>query len=291
MAGKAIKHLMVAIIALLIPITAMAEGECQQDRQKFCKDETKANVGACLDQHMGELSEACRAMREARVLGSPTNDEPSPNPPSAQGSSNPASTEAKPSPAIEQPNADHAPSQAGSQILIKIDKSLQKMTVSVDGVEKYTWPVSTGKYGYSTPSGTFTPTSMNEVWYSRQWDNSPMPHAIFFLKDGHAIHGSHEVKNLGKPVSHGCVRISPENAAVLYDLVKKNGMENTRVVLSGVTPGDEYNEPDEEADGGPWFGPEPGYYPPPPPRRGLFGGWFRRPQGYWRPPRGYYRGY
>src|SRR5262249_5903110 len=110
MAGKAIKHLMVAIIALLIPITAMAEGECQQDRQKFCKDETKANVGACLDQHMGELSEACKAMREGRVLGSPTNDEASPNPPSAQGSGNPASAEAKPSPAVEQPNADHAPS-------------------------------------------------------------------------------------------------------------------------------------------------------------------------------------
>ena len=177
------------------------------------------------------------------------------------------------------------------------------MTVFVDGIEKYSWPVSTGKYGYSTPSGTFTPTSMNEVWYSKQWDNSPMPHSIFFMKDGHAIHGSHEVKNLGKPVSHGCVRISPKNAAILYDLVKTNGMENTKVVLAGVTPGDKSNQPEDqpyyprngEAYGGPWFGPGPGYYPPPP-RRGLFGGWFRwgpygGPQGYYRPPRGYYRGY
>ena len=172
------------------------------------------------------------------------------------------------------------------------------MTVFVDGIEKYSWPVSTGKYGYSTPSGTFTPTSMNEVWYSRQWDNAPMPHSIFFLKDGHAIHGSHEVKNLGKPVSHGCVRISPDNAAILYDLVKSTGMENTKVVLAGVTPGDELNVPDEPAysynyGAAPW-GPGPGYFLPPPPRRGLFGGWFRgpygRPQGYYRPPRGY-RGY
>ena len=54
----------------VIPVTAMAEGECQQDRQKFCKVETKANVGACLDQHMAELSEACKAMREARALAS-----------------------------------------------------------------------------------------------------------------------------------------------------------------------------------------------------------------------------
>ena len=137
--------------------------------------------------------------------------------------------------------------QSGSQILINIDKSRQQMTVLVDGIEKYSWPVSTGKYGYSTPSGTFTPTSMNEVWYSRQWDNAPMPHSIFFLKDGHAIHGSHEVKNLGKPVSHGCVRISPDNAAILYDLVKSTGMENTKVVLAGVTPGDESNVPDEPA--------------------------------------------
>ena len=61
---------------------------------------------------------------------------------------------------------------------------------------------------------------MNEIWYSKEWDNSPMPHSIFFMKDGHAIHGSQEVKNFGKPASHGCVRISPPNAAILYDLVK-----------------------------------------------------------------------
>jgi lipoprotein-anchoring transpeptidase ErfK/SrfK len=248
------------------------------------------------------------------ALASPAGAETSPKPPSAQGSGTPPSTEAKPSPEAEQPKADApaakpatkpeatdaeaAPALAGSQILINIDKSRQQMTVLVDGIEKYSWPVSTGKYGYSTPSGTFTPTSMNEVWYSKQWDNSPMPHSIFFLKDGHAIHGSHEVKNLGKPVSHGCVRISPDNAAILYDLVKSTGMENTKVVLAGVTPGDESNVPDEPAYsynyGTPPWGPRPGYFPPPPPRRGLFGGWFRGPyggpQGYYRPPRGY-RGY
>ena len=238
---------------LVIPVTAMAEGECQQDRQKFCKNETKANVGACLDQHTDELSEACKAMREARALASPATAETSPKPPNAQSSSNPDPSLGGPKPesterpsslqaeAASQPKSDGPAArraqrlklrrqppiqrhqlQAGSQILINIDKSLQQMTVLVDGIEKYSWPVSTGKYGYSTPSGTFTPTSMNEVWYSRQWDNAPMPHSIFFLKDGHAIHGSHEVKNLGKPVSHGCVRISPDNAAILYDLVKTN---------------------------------------------------------------------
>ena len=149
----------------------------------------------------------------------------------------------------------------------------------MDGVERYHWPVSSGRAGYSTPSGTFTPTSMNEIWYSKQWDNSPMPHAIFFMKDGHAIHGSYEVKHLGKPVSHGCVRIAPQNATVLYDLVKKNGMQNTQVVLSGETPGGE-SKVASSARSGARYGQAsprsftPGNYTYDQPQRG--GGFFRR---------------
>ncbi len=126
-------------------------------------------------------------------------------------------------------------------VLVYIDKTNQEMTVSLDGVERYRWPVSTGAAGYSTPSGTYTATSMNEIWYSKEYDNAPMPHAIFFMRDGHAIHGSYEVKNLGRPVSHGCVRIAPANATILYQLVRENGLENTKVVLAGSTPGGEYN--------------------------------------------------
>ena len=142
---------------------------------------------------------------------------------------------------IRRIGASVAPTEkpAAHSILINIDKSTQQMTVFVDGVQKYDWPVSTGKRGYSTPSGTFTATSMNEIWYSKEWDNAPMPHAIFFMKDGHAIHGSYEVKHLGKPASHGCVRIAPQNATLLYDLVKANGLANTQVVLSGEAPGGE----------------------------------------------------
>src|SRR6202040_1968333 len=125
-------------------------------------------------------------------------------------------------------------------VLVNIDKTNQQMTVSLDGVETYEWRVSTGRAGYSTPSGTYTAASMNKIWYSKQWDNAPMPHSIFFMKDGHAIHGSFDIKNLGKPVSHGCVRISPKNAATLYALVKENGLENTQVVLTGVSTGGEY---------------------------------------------------
>src|SRR5262249_59175747 len=91
-----------------------------------------------------------------------------------------------------QPQSSPGPKKAGSAILITINKAKQKMTVVVDGIEKYDWPVSTGRAGYSTPTGTYTATSMNEIWYSKEWDNSPIPHSIFFMKDGHAIHGSYE---------------------------------------------------------------------------------------------------
>ena len=125
---------------------------------------------------------------------------------------------------------------------------------------------------------------MNEVWYSKEWDNSPMPHAIFFMKDGHAIHGSYEVKSLGKPVSHGCVRIAPQNATILYDLVSKDGMENTKVVLSGETPGGEYYSNQSPYGGkgqdvAPWFAPGQSSYSSP---RGFFGGMFQpQPYGQW----------
>jgi hypothetical protein len=80
---------------------------------------------------------------------------------------------------------------------------------------------------------------MNKIWYSKEWDDAPMPHAVFFTKDGHAIHGTTEVKRLGRPASHGCVRLSPKNAATLYALIAKNGLEQTRIELVGVTPGGE----------------------------------------------------
>src|SRR5215475_3952708 len=127
-------------------------------------------------------------------------------------------------------------SSAGAEILITIDKSAQQMLVAVDGMRRYTWPVSTGRGGYDTPSGTFTPFRMEEDHYSKEWDDAPMPHSIFFTKIGHAIHGSYEVKRLGTPASHGCVRLAPQNAAILFDLVKTEGLNSTKVVLTGQAP-------------------------------------------------------
>jgi hypothetical protein len=131
------------------------------------------------------------------------------------------------------------PEAVAPTVLVNINKANQTMTVILDGVQRYEWPVSTGLRGYTTPSGTYTASSMNQIWYSRQWDNAPMPHAIFFTKKGHAIHGTEETKKLGRPASHGCVRLAPEKARTLFALVKANGLENTQIVLSGHTPGGE----------------------------------------------------
>ena len=163
------------------------------------------------------------------------------------------------------------PTAAEASILITIDKSSQQMSVAVDGAERYTWPVSTGRPGYDTPSGSFKPNRMDADHYSQEWDNAPMPHAIFFDMEGHAIHGFFDVKHLGSAVSHGCVRLSPQHAAMLFDLVEAEGMGETKVVVAGRTPGGDnvpvarahlpVNETvsSEPAQASPGYGQQPGY--------------------------------
>src|SRR5262249_48417878 len=109
----------------------------------------------------------------------------------------------------------------------------QQMTVAVDGVARYRWPVSTGIPSRETPNGSFRAFRMEEDHYSKEFDDAPMPHSIFFTKIGHAIHGTDSVNRLGSPASHGCVRLSRENAAKLFALVKEQGVLNTTVTLSG----------------------------------------------------------
>ena len=126
---------------------------------------------------------------------------------------------------------------AHAAVTVTIDKSIQQMTVEVDGTPLYQWPVSTGKAGaYETPSGKYKAFRMEKDHFSKEWDDAPMPFSIFFTPKGHAIHGSLEVKRLGTPASHGCVRLLPANAEKLYALVEKEGVLNTTVILTGVTP-------------------------------------------------------
>jgi lipoprotein-anchoring transpeptidase ErfK/SrfK len=123
-----------------------------------------------------------------------------------------------------------AADRAEAGVRVEIDRASQTMEVSVDGAYLYRWPVSTGRRGYGTPTGVFHPQRMAARWFSTVYYNAPMPHAIFF-RGGFAIHGSCEISRLGGPASHGCVRLHPRDAAILFGLVQREGMRNTTIVV------------------------------------------------------------
>jgi hypothetical protein len=126
--------------------------------------------------------------------------------------------------------AGHA---AQAKVDITVDKNSQMMTVAVDGVTRYRWPVSTGIPSRETPNGSFRAFRMEADHFSKEFDDAPMPHSIFFTKIGHAIHGTESEGRLGTPASHGCVRLSRANATTLYALVQEQGVLNTSVTLTG----------------------------------------------------------
>jgi hypothetical protein len=193
---------------------------------------------------------------------------------------------------------------AQAAIVVNIDKSAQRMTVAVDGATRYVWPVSTGRAGYDTPNGTFKVNRMDADHLSQEWDNAPMPHTMFFDMHGHAIHGFFDVKHLGSPVSHGCVRLAPANAATLFALVQGQGMSQTTVVVSGQAPargGEEMarrRAPTQQVAAQPAQAAPPGYDYQPAPPQPYPAQAYGQPQTYYRqvqqpayppPPQGYYR--
>lgn len=125
---------------------------------------------------------------------------------------------------------DNGVAHAANQIVARISLSQQTMQVKVDGRPTFAWKVSTGAKGHVTPTGSFKPTRMHQMWYSRKYDNAPMPHSVFF-KGGYAVHATNFVKRLGQPASHGCVRLHPVDAADFYQLVETFGPANTRIVI------------------------------------------------------------
>jgi len=122
-----------------------------------------------------------------------------------------------------------AASAAKAEILVRVDKSAQRMSVIVDGVPTHHFVVSTGLAG-GPPIGTFKPQRLERTWHSRLFNMAPMPYSIFF--HGHyAIHGTNQIKRLGRRASKGCVRLHPRDAAVLFNLVQKHGMARTRIII------------------------------------------------------------
>ena len=124
----------------------------------------------------------------------------------------------------------HAAKAAGEEVVATVSFSTQTMQVTIAGRRTYDWPVSTARKGYVTPTGSFKPTRMHRMWYSKKYDNAPMPHSVFF-HGGCAVHATDAVKRLGRPASHGCIRLHPDAAADFYALVRLYGPSNTRIVI------------------------------------------------------------
>jgi lipoprotein-anchoring transpeptidase ErfK/SrfK len=119
---------------------------------------------------------------------------------------------------------------AAAEVRVEVDRASQTMKVTVDGEHAYTWRVSTGRTGWPTPPGVYHPQFMAVRWFSRIFNNAPMPHSIFY-SGPFAIHGTTDIARLGRPASHGCVRLSPADAAVLFGLVQREGVRNTTIVV------------------------------------------------------------
>ena len=102
------------------------------------------------------------------------------------------------------------PAPTPTRVLITVDKAAQRLRVTVYGKLRHSWAVSTGRAHFETPTGTFRPLRLAKVHYSREWDDAPMPHSIFFTGRGHAIHGSNATRSLGRRASHGCVPFRPQ---------------------------------------------------------------------------------
>jgi lipoprotein-anchoring transpeptidase ErfK/SrfK len=122
------------------------------------------------------------------------------------------------------------PAQAAS-LVAHVDISSQTMTIKSGGRVTHVWRVSTARAGYYTPRGTFRPQRLNRMWYSRKYDNSPMPYSVFF-RGGYAIHGTGAVRQLGTPASHGCVRLHTSNAATLFSMIRQVGSRNAKIVIT-----------------------------------------------------------
>jgi hypothetical protein len=115
-------------------------------------------------------------------------------------------------------------------LVLNTDLGAQRLTVIENGKTRHVWPISSGRAGYATTTGTFHPQWASRMWHSRQYDYAPMPHAVFFHR-GTAFHGTSAVGLLGRPASHGCIRLAPGNAATLFKLVHRHGYAQTKVVV------------------------------------------------------------
>ncbi len=191
----------------------------------------------------------------------------------------PVTTDAPAAPAVIAKPA--APPKPAITLSATIDLTNQRMTVSSNGQVRSTWAISSGRAGYETPTGTFRPSHLARMHYSRKYDLAPMPHSVF-INGGVAVHATQATGMLGRAASHGCIRLSPGNAAEFFALVQRHGATHTQVRVTGharqsapaMARGPADGERRQRTAGLPY-----GYgYAQPTPSYGLFGSSWGQPQ-------------
>lgn len=169
---------------------------------------------------------------DANAAGGPVRDEASAAIPAKANAATASADQSVKTAARSDSASDAKPAAPANTLRISIDLGKQQMTVKENGKALYSWPVSSGRAGYRTITGTFKPQWMTRMHYSRKYDDAPMPNSIFF-KGGFAIHATYATGLLGRPASHGCVRLSPGNAKKLYALVEQHGRQATTISVFG----------------------------------------------------------
>lgn len=123
-----------------------------------------------------------------------------------------------------------APLSAQAEVVAHVDISEQRLTLIKDGTVMHEWPVSTARPGKVTPRGRYTAEFLSRYHKSSRYNNAPMPYSVFF-KGHYAVHGTDQVGRLGRPASAGCIRLHPENAAILFALAKQVGLDKTVIEI------------------------------------------------------------
>lgn len=181
------------------------------------------------------LATAAGAAAAAEASPATVAQEPATNAEAKAGAAAPGTAAAESPAASAEPAAAAKPTPPpppATTLKVAVDLTKQRLTVTEHGKVKHSWPISSGVAGFRTPTGNFRPQWAAKMWYSKKYDDAPMPHSVFF-HDGFAIHATYATGRLGRPASHGCVRLSPSNAETFYKLVHKHGYAHTRISIKG----------------------------------------------------------
>ena len=118
-----------------------------------------------------------------------------------------------------------------NQVVVQVSLSTQSMRVYQNNSASYEWPVSTARPGKVTPKGSWQAKWLSRHHKSSRYNNAPMPYSIFY-NGNFAVHGTDQIDRLGSPASAGCIRLHPNNAAILFQLVQEVGLQNTIITVS-----------------------------------------------------------